>query len=417
MNKFFTFKRASFLSTTPKALTFTTLLGIHLIAIPLSSQDYSSASFPASYHPDIMEDIATLKQQLQEKTEELHYYKANLFRASHPQDQATIAKLSQQLAEQEKAKQELVAKIQEQEAELASAKKQITNLEVSTDALTAFIQNQRAVVEAKKQELAAKIRAYEEDPQLDQERELNKKLTAELESLKINIASQEQELHDALQEAAMLKFELADARLSADKKEHEIMLSTLHDLTIALDQAKSLKIHHNSHHEQLSQTEQNIAALQAALERAHHDREHLVSQYAVEKHVLESAISEHSELISHALIGHQMAIRDYVSDLLSQSEGKADELQQAIQSLTQIAEHQDHSLAEANSAFSRVQEYNQYLEMENDSLKSRLHKLELAERSLQKHYETKKDREAIEGANSFTPVSPALMLLLKPQKQ
>lgn len=422
MNKFFTGNQTSLRHMAPTGLTLAALLGIHFVALPLASQDFPPASFPVSYHPETGEEIAKLRQQLQEKTQELHTYKANLFRPSHPQDQATINKLSQQIAEKEREKQELVAKIQNYETELAAAKKQITNLEVSADALTAFIQNQRAVVEAKKQELTAKMRAYEEDPQLDQERELNKKLTAELQSLKESVISyerqikeleiaHEQELHDALQDAAMLKFELADARLSADRKEHELMLSTLHDLTLALDHSKSIKAHQTLHQEQLDETEKNIASLQAALQQAQHDKDHLISQYAVERHVLENTISEHSEIVSHALIAQQLAIKDYVNDLLSQSEEKTDELQQAIHSLTQIAEHQDHALAEANSAFSRVQEYNQYLEMENSNLKNRLHQLELAERPIPKKEKDNSKKTA------FSPIPPALQMLLKQDRQ
>lgn len=422
MNKFFTCKYAvPFSVVAQKIFVCSALLGA---GVSFASQEQSHSFITTLLDNQTpSDDITTLRKQLFEKTRELQDYKANLFRASHPQDQATIGKLSQQIAEHERTKQELIEKIQGYETELTNAKKQITNLEVSADALTAFIQNQRAVVEAKKQELAAKIRAYEEDPQLENERELNKKLSAELESLKSTLLSYEQqikdleshyekELHDALQDAAMLKFELADARLTAERKEHEIMVSTLHDLTIALDHAKSLKAHHATHQQKLNESEQSISTLQAALEQEKYDKEHLASQYAVEKHVLESTISEHSETISHALIAHQMAIKDYVADLLSQSEEKANELEQAIHSLTRIAEHQDHALAEANSAFSMAQEYNQYLEMENTALKNRLHQLEIAERTISRsHFPDAAEKKE-------TPqISPALLLLLKPQEK
>lgn len=381
---------------------------------------------PKQAYKSISPDEATkLQQQLLEKTRELEEYKATLFRASHPKDQAKIMELNILIAQHEKTKQELIARIQEHEDELSNAKKQINNLEVSSDALTALIQNQRAIIEAKKQELAEKIRAHEEDPQLALERQKTQMLTAEVEDLKKALASHlasyesqtkeleiahEEALHDALQDAAMLKFELADLRLSAQQKEHEIMTSMLHDLTIAFDHAKALKSDHDMHQEQFYESQQNLSSLQAAVEHLNFDKDHILSQHAVEKHVLETVIAENNETISHALIAHQLAIRDYVTEILSQSEDKANELEQAVRSLTSIAEHQDLALSEANSAFSRVQEYNQYLELENGELKQRLQQLETAER-LRK----KSPQNRLRGENASESLrTPAISPLLKP---
>jgi regulator of replication initiation timing len=79
------------------------------------------------------------------------------------------------------------------------------------------------------------------------------------------------------------------------------------------------------------------------------------------------------------------------------------ELDRSIHALTIVAEHQDHALAQANSAFSLVQEYNQHLETENRNLKNRLNSAEIAERS----------RSGNDAGNK-TMIPAALFNLLKP---
>jgi hypothetical protein len=368
------------------------------------------------------EDAALLQQELLKKTQELERYKATLFRASHPSDEAKILELTQSILQLEKAKQDLMNLIKEHEKELVSAKEQINNLEVSSNALTSFIQTQRATIEAKKQELATKIRAYEDNNELTEARQANEILAAELEVVRTAVASYEnqikelerahgQELHDALQDAAMLKFELADLRLSTQQKEHEVMVSTLHDLSVAFDQVRALKSRHQTHQEELNESQQNISVLKNALETSQRDKEHIIFQHDVEKHVLEATIIEHNESVSNALISHQLAIHDYVAELLTNSEEKTDEFEQAIQALTAIAEHQDHALAEANHAFSRVQELNLNLELENLELKERLHQQETAERL--RKIDSRKENSK-EKAESHVP-TPALIPLLKPR--
>lgn len=86
---------------------------------------------------------------------------------------------------------------------------------------------------------------------------------------------------------------------------------------------------------------------------------------------------------------------------------KENELEQAVKTLTILAERQDHALAEANSTFSMVQAYNQQLELENLKLKERLHSFEIAERSERKSSQSnEKDIQQV--------IPPALFKLLKP---
>ena len=133
-----------------------------------------------------------------------------------------------------KKTQELASRITESENALSEAKEQIKTFEVSTKALTDFIQHQQTALEAEKQQLIAQIQAYEEDPQLENEQKLNQKLAADLTALTDAIASYEKqlgdleqrhgtELQEALQEAAIQKFELAEARLLAEINEQELI--------------------------------------------------------------------------------------------------------------------------------------------------------------------------------------------------
>lgn len=670
--KIFPFAALICMSTTAMAAFAGTETSYHWRAPSLiaSSEISQSQNHPVT----LSQDINSLRQQLLDKTRELQEYKSSLFRASHPQDQAKITELTQRIAEQEKSKQELLAKIKEYESDLINVKKQMKTLEVSAEALTVFIQTQRTQAEAEKNELEAKIRAYEEDPQLENARKINEKLFADLEVLKSSIASYEtriqdlehthhQELQDALEDAAMLKFELADTRALAEKKEHEVMISTLNYLTMALDHAKMLKTTQISHKIQLDESQQDLSNLQAVIDEIAHENlrlqkendqlvqqshegqtilskhfaekhvlankllekeealnaallyyqellaeqtrlintlqerliqeetakialqyenEHTISQHSLEKYLFESAISDHSETMREVLLTYQLAINDYLSELtllqerladekslkeqlsslqeqlakeeknrselqeehqdlissysmakealaqqyevkeqlerdfiekeeeyktalsalqssthnlqqelstlqdslkqaqsqhaidetqhdeqtneiaslkqtlqalsskqfeddqhsksleeqlsslssqidrdgdmidrlkqeiaglsfdISEKTRKENELEHAIHSLTIIAEHQDHALAEANTAFAMVQEYNQHLQAENSDLKYRLDRLEIAERTGKRSSKpSENDHQAI--------ISPALIQLLRPK--
>lgn len=461
-------------------------------------------------------DVYTLQEQLLEKTRELHDYKAKLFRASHPNDHAKITELNQKIAEHEKHTIALNSKIKEFEEALSNAKKQLSTLDISTQALTDYIQKQRITAESEKQELIARLQAHEDDPRLENEQKLNEKLNADLKALTNKIATYEKqlnnieqnhesELQDALQDSAILKFELADLRLMAEIKESELIFSSLDYQSIALHHADTLDalipehqstIAHLSSqirelHDSLAKEEatnarqirelQNQIALdgetkanqiqdlqeslvkqieaktlqiqelqdklaieekinankihelhkqiveqETAKQDLIHEKEWAFSNHEVEKHAQELALQEkEAQLKDHQLNtaretdslhkklqDYQMTIDNMKVEIerLNAHEdalsAKQKELEDTINTLSLIAEQQDNALAEANSSFSMIQEYNYHLEAENEELNKRLDKLELADR-------TSKKETANNPQDNQSIVSPALLMLLK----
>lgn len=416
------------------------------------------------------QDIHSIREQLAEKTKELETYKANLFRPSLPQDQEKITELCQRIIEQEKTKRELASKVTEFEIELMNTKKQMKSFEISTQALTDFIQNQQTIAEAEKQELLFRIHAFEEDQSLEDEKRLNAKLNVDLATLKDAVASYEnqiialeqnyeKELQDSLKDAAMLKFELADARLEAKEKEQELLVSTLNYLAMALDHVKIVKAKELAHKAKLYESQQDLSALQLLIDELNSENSHLqkeniqltdlnnssqdlLDQLLAEKHILATQLVEQEKALTSALLYYQGMIAqetlrikvqqdrnelqnahdqqtldnqmvDYLKQEIENLRSKGDEklarekeLERAVHSLTIVAEHQDHALAEANSTFSMLQEYNHSLEIENETLKNQLHTVETAGRQVNTRSHTNQNQ---------TLISPTLFHLLKPK--
>lgn len=320
-----------------------------LIASSSQSQSYQSS------------EVTELKEQLFDKTRELNEYKAGLFRASHPQDQAKIIALTQRIADHEKNKVELTAKIQEFEKELANTKKQMNSLEVSTEALTDFVQSQRNVAEKDKQELVNKILTFEEDTRLENEQKLNQKLMSDLAILKGTITayetrisvleqSYEENLQDALQDAAMLKFNLADARQLAAQKEHELMVSTLNDVTMSLDHAKTVKTKQLTHKEKLIQSKQNALALKSKIDditlenirlqreidhftEQDQNRQTVLGQHVAERHVITNQLLEKEEALASTILYYQGIVADQTKQAqeLQERLGKEETTRQELQ--------------------------------------------------------------------------------------
>ncbi|HEV8052793.1 MAG TPA: hypothetical protein VGP47_09875, partial [Parachlamydiaceae bacterium] len=316
-------------------------------------------------------DVQSLREQLVEKTRELQEYKASIFRASHPQDHAKITELNQRIAQLEKNKQELIEKINARENELARAKKQMNGLEVASDALTDYIQKQRNLVEAEKKELLAKIQAYEEDTQLENERSNNEKLMIDLVILMDTIATYEshiseleenhnKELQDALQDAALLKFELADKREKAHRTEHELMVSSLNYMTIAHDLRKSHKKDQRTHKSKLNLSEAELAILGSIVDDLKNENERIQKEYDryveiniggkeimekhfASRHVLANQILEKDEALNAALLYYEQALTEQAEQLqalkenLAQAEDDIQDLMQEKESL--IAQH------------------------------------------------------------------------------
>lgn len=292
----------------------------------------------------IAQEIEVLREQFLEKNRELQEYKSQLFRDSHPKDQAKIKELSQAIAGHEKIKQQLLEEIQNLERELLSARKHIRSLETSSDALSAFIQTQRIATEAERRELLAKIQAYEEE--LLAEQELNGNLSEITAAMRNEIAthrqqmleleqSYDQELQDALQETAMLKFELADAREQSMQNEHALIVSSLNQLTMALDYVDSVEQKDIAHLKALDESLQDLAMLRTVIDEiseenfvlknqnGYYDDQSVMHQaallsLAVDKYALEGKVAENQEAIE----GRNRQISALKDDLAKEEELK-----------------------------------------------------------------------------------------------
>jgi chromosome segregation ATPase len=206
----------------------------------------------------------------------------------------------------------------------------------------------------------------------------------EIKQSQENLAS----AHDQLNQLA--------AKLEHKEAEHAAAAYQLQQLQASKDQL----------HESLNQTLQELENSQTQLN-------HEIYQSAHKSHEWDLHQQEHSRTANQLKnqIEDQIALIEKLNQEIIQlyadqieHDSKEAELEHAIQSLTTVAERQDHSLADANSAFAMVQAYNQQLETENRELRNRINHLELAERS-----ETKP-----RSSNEQDLIPPALFKLLKP---
>lgn len=309
----------------------------------IAASDSNRASSAQHYIANSQQSENSLREQLLDKTRELEEYKANLFRSSHPLDQAKIKELSQRIAEQEKLKNELSDKINEYEDKLTKAKKQLSSLDISSNALTDYIHNQRIAIEAEKQEFLDRIRAFEEDPLLVHERKINQQLLNELIAIKHaiflyenQIASLEythdNDLHDALQDSAMLKFELAEAKHLYYQKEQELIVSSLNYHTMALDHANAIKSKHLTNKIQLAHAKQKLNLLESQnidlvkenlqlqqensnLAYLNNNEKVTQEKYIAEKYDIANKLQEKEEALNAAMLHFEGTIADHENQI------------------------------------------------------------------------------------------------------
>jgi hypothetical protein len=304
-----------------------------------AASDNDRASLIQHHIANSQQSESSLREQLLDKTRELEEYKANIFRSSHPLDQAKITELSQRIAAQEKLKNELLDKIHEYEDNLSKAKKQLSSLEISSNALTDYIHNQRIAIETEKQEFLDRIRKFEEDPSLANERKINKQLLHELIAIKHAIFlyenqiafleyTHENDLYDALQDSAMLKFELAEAKDLYHQKERELIVSSLNYLTMALDHANAIKSKYFVNKDRFVHTKQKLSFLKlqnidlvkenlqlqqenSNLVYLNKNEKVIQEKYIAEKYHIDNKIQEKEEALNAATLHFEGAIADY----------------------------------------------------------------------------------------------------------
>lgn len=134
---------------------FALSLGIHpsmAFSADISSTPHSSAAIKTADADSQSNELEALRQKLLKTARELHEYKAQLFRSSHPKDEAKIAELGQLLSEKEALNQRLAIALQNMDKEVSLARKQLNSNETANDILCSYIETQRQSSELKDRE-------------------------------------------------------------------------------------------------------------------------------------------------------------------------------------------------------------------------------------------------------------------------
>ncbi len=178
-------------------------------------------------HPAESSEEMRLKKQLQETTKQLYEYKANLFRASHPHDTATINDLSQKIKEYEQQHENISQSLTALENELKLARKQIATLEISLDALAEVNQTQKSNGEKNEKFLREQItpmqeRLYQANQYIEEEKALSEQLEQKLQSLNHELARSRQDYEELeMQHASTLAdMEKISQELELKKQQH-----------------------------------------------------------------------------------------------------------------------------------------------------------------------------------------------------
>lgn len=355
-----TFGTAIFMSLSPSTIAALSEIDARSL---ISSKPTATYSYEAS-----SQDIEALRLQLQDKTKELEDYKAKLFRSSHPEDQTRIVALSRRIAEYEKSKQSLHNDIQNLEKELDLTRKQVQSLESSSLALTTLMEGQRASTDTERKQLLTKIQIHEEDK--SKERALNTKLQSEIAALNNSIAAQEQlineikrqhaqELDDIFQEAAMLKFELADVRKHAQETEQDLAIIHSKDIKAANQRIKTLSAQSKSKVKAFNEAHDDLALLKSLIDDITKDNMRLQSENDLlnEKtanHILkiDQQQQEHQSLVVKVLEKEEelKSLKEQYQRALTEQSRKLDELKEQLAAETtaknQLHEESQHTIAQ-----------------------------------------------------------------------
>lgn len=170
------------------------------LTVPLASNESTTYMYSVGDANQSLE-IEDLKRQLQTAKRNLHEYKSQLFRSSHPQDKAKIAALNQQIAEKNELNEKLNGSLKILEGELLQARKQAATLEVTADALSAMILHQRKLTEALHKDYLSQLGLVTDELQLmaqiiAEEQHLTARLNKEVQQAGVALASYEKKVEE-----------------------------------------------------------------------------------------------------------------------------------------------------------------------------------------------------------------------------
>lgn len=232
MRLFFSFGMAAAATAMPMTITANNA-STYMYAVSDAAHDQSA-------------EIEKLKRQLQTATRDLHEYKAQLFRSSHPQDLAKIASLNQQIDDRDAINEKMNETLRSLEKDMLQARKQASTLEVTADALSAMIMAQRSVNDNQQKEHLVRVRTLNDELQtamalLEKEQQLTSKMDKQLNETQQTLAAYEKRINEleighaeALAATTAIESKLMDA-----DQQHSDAHQELHFALNDLEQAKN----------------------------------------------------------------------------------------------------------------------------------------------------------------------------------
>lgn len=376
-----------------KLFAYLTIISFTL-ATSLSASE--SACAPSASNAD----LESLQQQLHETTRELHKYKAQLFRSTHPEDKAKIGELSQRLAQQKAINEQLNLALQSLEKELLLIRKQVTTFEVTADALSAMVQKQRIAADARENEHRTQVQVLQQ--QIQKDGQLIPSLYQQLQTASELITAYEvqgkeweknyldtatmnhqliafaQDLEDALTDAAMLKFALADLQKSFDLSNLENGLNLSKALFNSEIIIESLYAQVQTLEQEVSEQKKQNTLRQTALDIALANQEQY-RQEAAKLHIdLDSSLNDLSSLKQNlSQQQEQLQVAEMnMQQLNSTSFLKLTELEDKVNTLEAKKMELQQNLDLMTSTQSDKEERFKFLEQTVQDLQSRLHEKE-----------------------------------------
>lgn len=200
----------------------------------------------SSLSPLVVYGTSSVQSQLEEAQRDLHEYKARLFRASSPKDQAKIQELHEKLSESDLRNQKLLKDLKSLEKNVDSANKHSDTLAVAADALASMIQNLRSSGESQNELFEQQLAFLYDELQMihvlyEKEKELSASLQADIHTKTTAIQSAIKEAESNRQEwtAALQKHQELQKRLQDSERNYQDALTEAASLRFALDSART----------------------------------------------------------------------------------------------------------------------------------------------------------------------------------
>lgn len=325
-------------------------------------------------------EIESLRKQVQATSRKFKEYQAQLFRSSHPNDQKKIAELGQLLSEKEKANSQLGNSLKAVEKELAAAHKQISNLEVASEALNSLLNANRIAGEKEikglKDEMDHLVTGHSNE---------KKELVAKLESNE----AQHQSLLSKIESFENEKKNLL-AKIESNESEKKELASLINALEKEKQQlAVSLELVENDKQNQINKVESaenENKELQERIASLQKEQENSSNEFEQKRAVIDALKNEELFAAQAMIQAHEARILE-LENTYMHSKNAAEELSSQL-----AAAHEKHHLTqhELTSALADLENVKSSLQ-ESQTIKDELKALK--ERHEQQQYAAAADYE------------------------